>query len=642
MPALRSRTSKLLAPLDGRPKALPVLQQHVPLKPISQNPHCSKSQLRRDRLSWDSPCNGPPIDKADSEESESSSNQSSISLENDDDERLFQETAHEDRNLRFSEDGFWQHSKYVISPEEDFSGEKIQHIKAQPRISLVPLVNTSTRNEERDHHLHKEKPKKSQCEANNVNQTHFVKTESSSVLSYTQNGDTMSENNQTRTTSAIEEDKTNRDCTAKLSLLDDGTECSENDKNVHLVEVTESTRSMSCDNKTSTTDMGTGEGETRLFTVNPQKDKKTFKPLKVAKDKLKMTSVHGAGFNFTPTPSKPSELSQTNIAHQHVPTRELKSAQHSRKPQMGGKPRSKSAVDLITYKDLFQQIQSVDEGPAIYEMFAGPIFENLRVSSACEKLEERHSPRASTRKTKQGHKVKPRSLKAIQKLKRSSGESTTGLAKTKTKPVPPTVKLHPAVVTKKSICKTETNAKLEAEALSDRNTDVSLMKVQDESADYALSTIEEAASKYGSDTLKPEEETLTTSTSSIFVIDYTFMQNHKTTSTQNSTQQVSNVSLLPSYQKPTIDTWTSSSGRCHTMSPVYKRFLDEVGDGPLTDDLLQCLAEELISLDERDTTGSEDPKQNRQFNQDEELVFMSLPHKSPEVNSLIPIFFKSF
>ncbi|XP_029937149.1 mitogen-activated protein kinase kinase kinase 19 [Myripristis murdjan] len=38
------------------------------------------------------------------------------------------------------------------------------------------------------------------------------------------------------------------------------------------------------------------------------------------------------------------------------------------------------------------------------------------------------------------------------------------------------------------------------------------------------------------------------------------------------------------------------------MSPVYQKFLDEVGEGPLTDDLLQCLAEKLISLDERDAS----------------------------------------
>uniref|UniRef100_A0A4W5L8I4 Mitogen-activated protein kinase kinase kinase 19 n=1 Tax=Hucho hucho TaxID=62062 RepID=A0A4W5L8I4_9TELE len=52
--------------------------------------------------------------------------------------------------------------------------------------------------------------------------------------------------------------------------------------------------------------------------------------------------------------------------------------------------------------------------------------------------------------------------------------------------------------------------------------------------------------------------------------------------------------------KPKINTWTSGSCDSRTVSPVFQKFLDDVGEGPLTDDLLRCLAEELISLDERD------------------------------------------
>uniref|UniRef100_A0A8C8F893 Mitogen-activated protein kinase kinase kinase 19 n=1 Tax=Oncorhynchus tshawytscha TaxID=74940 RepID=A0A8C8F893_ONCTS len=52
--------------------------------------------------------------------------------------------------------------------------------------------------------------------------------------------------------------------------------------------------------------------------------------------------------------------------------------------------------------------------------------------------------------------------------------------------------------------------------------------------------------------------------------------------------------------QPKINTWTSGSCDSRTVSPVFQKFLDDVGEGPLTDDLLRCLAEELISLDERD------------------------------------------
>uniref|UniRef100_A0A9J7X2H3 Mitogen-activated protein kinase kinase kinase 19 n=1 Tax=Cyprinus carpio carpio TaxID=630221 RepID=A0A9J7X2H3_CYPCA len=61
-----------------------------------------------------------------------------------------------------------------------------------------------------------------------------------------------------------------------------------------------------------------------------------------------------------------------------------------------------------------------------------------------------------------------------------------------------------------------------------------------------------------------------------------------------SEPEISHETKLPS--QPLINTWTSDG----TVSPVYHSFLDEVGDGPLTDDLLRSLAEELISLERRD------------------------------------------
>ncbi|TKS67508.1 Mitogen-activated protein kinase kinase kinase 19 [Collichthys lucidus] len=76
-------------------------------------------------------------------------------------------------------------------------------------------------------------------------------------------------------------------------------------------------------------------------------------------------------------------------AQQHPPAREMKSIRQLKRPSLSVTPRSRSAVDFITYKDMFQQIQSGDEGPVIYEMFAGPIYDNLRVSSSCDKVKDR-------------------------------------------------------------------------------------------------------------------------------------------------------------------------------------------------------------------------------------------------------------
>eukprot|EP00064_Thunnus_orientalis_P020645 superscaffoldBa00005794_g20787 len=129
LPALRPnavpRTPKLLAPLDGRPRdsaALPVLKHRVPLKPISQSPLCSRTRLRRERLSWGSPRIGPLTTKCGSEESgSSSSSQSSIDLEDEgeEDEKDLHERASEDSPLKFIEDRFLKHSKDVSHTEAD-------------------------------------------------------------------------------------------------------------------------------------------------------------------------------------------------------------------------------------------------------------------------------------------------------------------------------------------------------------------------------------------------------------------------------------------------------------------------------------------------------------------------------------------
>ncbi|KAK5620293.1 hypothetical protein CRENBAI_025869 [Crenichthys baileyi] len=172
--ALNCRTPKLLVPLDGRPrdrKALPSLQPHVPLKPISRTPLSTRTKLRKERLSWGSPCNGPS--KAGSEESgTSSSSQSSINSEiEDDDDGQIQATSFKDRNL-FAKDGTVQHSNERIASEANFSAETTLHANVKAR--MCSLVNRSIHDRERDrvkctNHLRVEKAECFQYEANNTN-----------------------------------------------------------------------------------------------------------------------------------------------------------------------------------------------------------------------------------------------------------------------------------------------------------------------------------------------------------------------------------------------------------------------------------------------------------------------------------------
>ncbi|XP_067459232.1 mitogen-activated protein kinase kinase kinase 19 [Thunnus thynnus] len=339
--------------------------------------------------------------------------------------------------------------------------------------------------------------------------------------------------------------------------------------------------------------------------------------------KSKLKSVKAAHPNSdTPSPRKkvidcpqskranPDKM-KNNRAQQHPAVKELKSVRQLKRPGVAVTPRSKSAVDFISYKDMFQQIQSEDEGPAIYEMFAGPIYDNLRVSSSCEKTKDRQVQSAPSRKTQQNsHKVKHRQLKQTQsKLRRSPGESMMVSAKSKAKPASYRVKPHLAPVSKKGLHKRENVPKLEAEVVLSKDGEICRNSAQEKADGHVLSTIEEALSRYGSETLKSNDKTLTTPITSYHADNYSRMHmdmqettvNSADIKTQTGNQPVHEPAFRQSSQQLNTDTWTSSNSSLHTiMSPVYQKFLDEVGDGPLTDDLLQCLAEELISLDERD------------------------------------------
>ncbi|KAM6978438.1 uncharacterized protein map3k19 [Tautogolabrus adspersus] len=290
------------------------------------------------------------------------------------------------------------------------------------------------------------------------------------------------------------------------------------------------------------------------------------------------------------------DANHMNCTTESIEERDSKSARQLKRPNGEGSSRSKSAVDFLTYKDMFQQIQSGGKGPAIYEMFASPVYENLRVSSSCEKVKDRSVQSAPTRKT---NKVKQRPFKQAQtKSRRSLPEGTMVSAKSKPKVATPRVKRHLTPVSRKGTNKIDIlNGYSETGLLSSKEVDSCHDTSQ---AKVKLSTIEEDLSRYGSDTLKSNEKK--TPATSSRAGEQSFMEEKNVTSLKgNSNRSVSESSH--SLQQPKINTWTPSSSDSKTiMSPVYQKFLDEVGDGPLTDDLLQCLAEELISLDERDVS----------------------------------------
>ncbi|XP_034429375.1 mitogen-activated protein kinase kinase kinase 19 isoform X2 [Hippoglossus hippoglossus] len=327
------------------------------------------------------------------------------------------------------------------------------------------------------------------------------------------------------------------------------------------------------------------------------------------KVKSKLNPVKGSHHcSDTPSPrkkvidhplSRRANPDKSNNSKAQPPGRELKSTRQQKRLSAAGTTRSKSALDFLTYKDMFQQIQSGEGGPAIYEMFAGPIYENLRVSSSCEKTKDRQVQSAPCRKVQQSQKVKQRPLKQP-KLRRSPGESMVISTKSKPRLASSRVRPHLASPSRK-----DNTTKLDTKLVLSKHGEIYHTSAQEKAADHILSTIVEALSRYDTETLKPDDKILTMATSSHAKDSHTslYMQEIPRTSTRNESRLVPPPVFPQSSQQSEIDTWASSSSSSNTIvSPVYQKFLDEVGDGPLTDDLLQCLAEELISLDERDVS----------------------------------------
>lgn len=696
--------------------ALPALKHHVPLKPISRSPLCSRTWLRRQRLLRGSPRTGPLTTKGGSEESGSGSSQSSIDLDD-----------QEEEDLKFVGGRLSQHLNGASPVEADLVRLPFN---VQPRIRQIPPIHRSAHNPDEEpvnhasDHLWTEIERNSHCEGKaasmNNEQQGLTKNNKIPVM------DNEEENNMGQTTEPEPEVKHGK----TFNMDDDqsvATVCSEeNHRNdpQHIEQTERRLEDFHTDNPISCREdvkLQTAEERPQSFTsvvnfpqpnIHPKRDERMLKALMPrrskerrnsttcerraniqtnqqsfnilahkeqstvnsnksknspkcsslstqvkdktrkspeliingeTKVKSKIKAVQGTHCSIgTPSPRKtvtdhaqskrsnPDKLSN-NKAQKHPAVKELKGTQQFKKSSLqSATPRSKSAADLITYKDMFQQIQSGADGPAIYEMFAGPIYDNLRVSSSGDKVMDRQV---------QSAKVAHKPLKqALSKLRRSPVERMVALAKCKPKHASSRVKSHLKSRNdphkKKSVTKLDRHT--EAELVPSKDMDTSYISTKEKVGDHRLSTIEESLCGYGSDALQSDDKTLTMAKASSHPEDYRHF-NVNLEEKNSPSQLAPNLGFSQSPHQPKINTWTSSSSIA--MPQVYQKFLDEVGDGPLTDDLLQCLAEELISLDERDLSVSPCPDvqehSREKSNGEHDLVYRR--NTFPEVKSCLII-----
>lgn len=293
-----------------------------------------------------------------------------------------------------------------------------------------------------------------------------------------------------------------------------------------------------------------------------------------------------------------------------------KTGRQTKRPAVVGTQRTKSSLDHVSYRDMFQEIRQANEGPAIFEMFATPIYENLRAGSSVDRpkqvqsapqFKRQLSGRHRAQKQAEGNrrkqkcmtlKNKQRKRKELQPPESQSHDQASDSDQNNASPIPGTEEPDKVQIMKHVLLTTEDERHASDVQLQTECSPVlSMIREVPSDTDIRIDFDNQQGDLSGS------------------------FQSHRTpylsmhflqlkTDSSNQVDPISNVledsatDHLPS--QPLINTWTTD----RTKSPVYQRFLDEVGEGPVTDDLLKRLAEELISLEEREveTPKKENPE----------------------------------
>ncbi|XP_066497487.1 mitogen-activated protein kinase kinase kinase 19 isoform X2 [Hoplias malabaricus] len=306
-------------------------------------------------------------------------------------------------------------------------------------------------------------------------------------------------------------------------------------------------------------------------------------------------------------------------------SQELKSARQPKKLANLGTLRARSALDSVSYSDMFLQIQQGDTGPAIFEMFATPIYENLRVGSSTERNKQ-VQPASQAKKPQIGQRAQKSTecnrRKQPPKCSHAKGKPRKRRGIQPVRPV--------------NLAQTVENINDKAFAVSglDGNGQDIFANEEDrqdtgiDNKDrHMLSVIKEDVSCSTSRMLiNQEQRGLSMSPPSAlppFLSRQVVNDSPKGTWEASGGNQDSVEDEFPA--RPMINTWTSD----RTRSPVYQKFLDEVGEGPVTDDLLRCLAEELISLEEKEVeTLKPEHSEDQKITDKQEIKVLKVPHNA--------------
>lgn len=315
-------------------------------------------------------------------------------------------------------------------------------------------------------------------------------------------------------------------------------------------------------------------------------------------------------------------------------------AQQPKRSGMLRAPRAKSAMECVTYNDMFLEINSQAEGPAIYEMFATPVYEKLRASTY-QRVAYREMKCAPTRRNlrpKNNTCLNPPEIKP-HKSRREKSISTNAKQKEREDKVP-RGKSHQVLISDTELESTISVSVLDCHI---QTTEAGMIFCEEDKKSNPRVTPEEHERKRA---LSIIEEVLTNSLeeASSFhctskdksipksaevlirplkesfipqITSYCSLRTHHIVQEADENGLVVEISeeklavtarsdelrSVSFTAQPKIDYWTSGDSS-RTVTPVFEKLLDAADEGTMTDDLLRCLAEELISLEEGEEIGT--------------------------------------
>ncbi|XP_063069029.1 uncharacterized protein map3k19 [Engraulis encrasicolus] len=304
-----------------------------------------------------------------------------------------------------------------------------------------------------------------------------------------------------------------------------------------------------------------------------------------------------------------------------------------------GTHKAKPSVDCVTYNDMFQEIVKADDGPAIFEMFATPLYDNLRLAqpSARERQVQSAPPnkpqiqpfKNNRCPKKLERKKKKQTDKAKQKRNRDNNAATeklchaaaSSLQKDSSESSPDPSHISGTMKHEMVSC-ADANQEMDNAHDEEQTLKAHVLSIIEEALSHSSLLSHKLSNQLHENLNNASSDEKNKSSSELLGGCQDVREEYKERVDRGDERWQGHAEFTTSSPpdmcpaQPKVNTWTLSSKEQTGQLPLLETSGDEEGGTrePLTDELMQCLVDELISLEEKETTESEDSQNTRANN----------------------------